>query len=174
MKKILFTIKPHSVIDVITNSSSELFVGKNQSKENIIEMIKEIYPNYLKEYHEVKNIDDLTFDELDIYFQYMCLPHHDLFNSITKVSYPILNGFTFEELYVEDEKFKEYSSRKQYRLKSVNNEEYGNFVVEDNFEEIKNKLDPERELFFLFSLDDNPDWDEQERLSEIMERLHLG
>ena len=59
-------------------------------------------------------------------------------------------------------------------LNLFNDEEYGDFVVEENFEEIKNKLDPERELFFLFSLDDNPDWEMQERLSKIMERLHLG
>ena len=121
MKKILFIIKPHSVIDVITNSSTELFVGKNQSKENIIEMIKEIYPNYLKEYREVKNIDDLTYRDLDIYFNYACLPYNDIenmFKPITKSSYPILNGFTFEELYIEDKRFEKYSRNKEYRLKS--------------------------------------------------------
>ena len=35
-------------------------------------------------------------------------------------------------------------------------------IEEENFEEIKNKLDPNRSMFFLFSLDDNPNWDMQE------------
>jgi hypothetical protein len=48
------------------------------------------------------------------------------------------------------------------------------FVTEDNFEEIKNKLDPNRTMYFLFSKDENPDWEMQEKLEMIMKRYHLG
>jgi len=41
--KTLFVINPHSIIDVITNSSSELYVFKGKNKETIEKMIEEIY-----------------------------------------------------------------------------------------------------------------------------------
>jgi len=68
--KNIFAATIQSVIDVITNSSSELFVGKFNCKEELEKMIKEIYPNYLSEYQELKNIDELTVDDLDCYVQY--------------------------------------------------------------------------------------------------------
>jgi hypothetical protein len=74
MKKI-YTFKLHSMIDVITNSSSELFVGKSKSKQKLIKLIKNAHPNFSNEYEELKNIDDLTIEELDTYFQYKCCPY---------------------------------------------------------------------------------------------------
>ena len=53
MKKILFAIKVNNVVDVITNSSSELFVLKGETKNIVEEMITNIYPNYKNEYEEV-------------------------------------------------------------------------------------------------------------------------
>lgn len=177
MKKlIMFTLKLHSVIDVITNSSSELFVGKAQSKEIMESMIKELYPNYLDEYDELLNIDELSPDTLDTYFYYACSSHCW---PATKEMYPILPGFTFEELYEpEDDGKPAWNGSIQYRLKNNDPDPdckwHRSFVTEENFEEIKNKLDPKREMYFLFSKDENPDWEYQEKLEMVMERHHLG
>jgi hypothetical protein len=48
------------------------------------------------------------------------------------------------------------------------------FVTEDNLEEIKRKLDPDKRLYFLFSIYENPNWDMQEQLENVMNRIHLG
>lgn len=166
---ILFVLKPHSIVDIITNSSSELFVGTAQSKETIKELIEAAYPDYLEEYDEIKNITELTSDELDTYFQYAC--SYGIW-PCSKMDMPILNGFTFEELYeAKDGGKPAWNGSVQYELK--NNNRY-NFVTEENFEEFKNKLDPDKEIYFLFSKSDNPDWDYQEKLEMFMERFHLG
>lgn len=175
-KLVLFTLKPHSVIDVITNSSSELFVGTSQSKEKMQELIETVYPNFRNEYEELKNIDDLTPDELDTFFSYACSPH---MWPASKFMYPVLPGFTFEELYeVDDDGKRAWNGELQYRLKNNDydpeNKWHSSFVTENNFEEIKNKLDPRREMFFLFSTDENPDYEKQEVLESFMDRYHLG
>ena len=173
MAKIIFTIKPHSVIDVITNSSTELFVGRNSSKEALEELIKEVYPNYLYEYEPLVSINDLTHEMLDMYFDYECSPHC---YPAKKSSYPVLPGFTFEELYEEDEIA--WNKEMQYKLRNnlvdLDYDWRRRFVTEENFEEIKNKLDPKREMFFLFSINENPNWDYQKKLMNIMDRIHLG
>jgi hypothetical protein len=176
MKKVIFTLRPHSVVDVITNSSSELFVGKSQSLSTMKELIEAVYPDYLTEYNELKSIDDLTADELEIYFSYTCSPHCW---PGEKSQWPVIPEFTFEELYVEEDGGKPaWNGEIQYRLKNnvinAKNKWDQSFVTEENFEEIKNKLDPNREMYFLFSLDDNPNWDMQEQLESFMDHHHLG
>lgn len=173
--KTLFVIKPHSMVDVITNSSSELFVFNGDSKESIKEIIKSVYPNYLDEYHELVNISEISIQNLDIYFSYACSPH----SWPAKISdYPILPGFTFDELYEPERdwqtnEIKEpaWNGEFQYRLKQ--NEDYS-FITKENFEEMKKKLSPNNDMFFLFSKDDNPNWDYQDKLMNIGYRYHLG
>ena len=167
-KRILFTIRPHSFIDVITNSSTELFVGSANAKDELITLIKNVYPDYLNEYDELKSIDEIDFEELDTYFSYYCSPN---MWPATKDMYLVLPGFTFEELYTAESDKPVWNGEIQYTLKR--NEGY-NFISMSNFEEMKNKLDPERKMYFLFSLDDNPNWDMQEKLMNIMTRYHLG
>ena len=165
--KNIFAATIQSVIDVITNSSSELFVGKFNCKEELEKMIKEIYPNYLSEYQELKNIDELTVDDLDCYVQYFW--YASIFPTENKSKYSILPGFTFDELYRE--KGVAWNDVMQYELKV---DEHYNFVTKNNLEEFKNKIDPERKMYFLFSLDDNLDYDYQEKLEVFMDRFHLG
>ena len=175
MKKILFTIKPHSIIDVITNSSTELFVGKNQNKDQLIELIKEVCPNYLYDYDELKSIDELEVRELDQYFDYTCSPHCW---PATKSMYPVLSGFTFDELYVAKDDKPAWNGEIQYELRDNSvkpkHKYHQAFVTDENFEELKNRIDPNRELYFLYSKDENPDWEVQDKFSEFMSRIHLG
>lgn len=149
MANILFTMNIHSVVDVITNSSSELFVGKHQSKEIMEEMIKQIYPNYLNEYEELMTIDELSNYYLDVYISY----HYESWRSVN-----LIEGFSFEDMY-----------EKEGDLVYIKND-----FVEKNRERIINSIDPERKMFFLFSINDNPNWEMQEKLESIMTRYHLG
>lgn len=166
--KTLFTIQPHSIVDVITNSSSELFVGKASSKDDIIALIEEVYPNYMDEYAPLKSLSELNVDELNSYFSYMCSPHCW---PARKSQYPVLPGFTFDELYEARETA--WNGEIQYELRD--NDNSYSYVTESNVNEIKEKLRKgSGELFFLWSLDDNPNWDKQEMLESIMTRIHLG
>ncbi len=173
--KTLFTLKTHSLIDVVTNSSSELFVGNSDSKDKIIELIETVYPNYLNEYEEVKKLEDFSIEDLDSHMNWITGSWQW---PAKKSNYKIPKGFTFDELYEPDGKEPAWNSEVQYELKNNNvksKSKWDNsFVTEDNFEEIKNKLDPNKEMYFLFSISENPDWEMQEALSTIMTRHHLG
>jgi hypothetical protein len=175
MDKIMFVIRPHSIVDVITNSSSELFVFEGKEKETIEEIIKDVYPNYLNEYEALKNITELSIQELDTFIQYYCSPG---VWPARKKDYPILPGFTFEELYEPDMDYitgeiriPAWNGELQYRLKR--HDKY-NFITEDNYIEFINKMSPNKDMYFLFSTDENPDWDKQEQLMNIGARYHLG
>lgn len=165
MKKTFFTIQIHSIVDLITNSSSELFVGTYDSKKIILNLIKEIYPCYLDEYEEIKSIDELSNDELDDYIQYNYMYNYKYFDfKFDKFVYQntpprIIPGFKPEEMFDDPE----------YNTVYVKS-----FFVKDNYDKIIKNIDPERKMFFLFSKSDNPNWNMQEKLSKIMTRFHLG
>lgn len=180
--KTLFVFRPKNVVDIITNSSSELFVLKGETKQIVEEMIANVYPDYRNEYDEVKHISELTLDELNNYFYYLCSPH--MFPA-SKHMYAVPDGFTFEELYEPKKHWDTGEVEKpawngeiQYQLrdnlKDKKNKWNTAFVTEENHQEILNKLDPQREMYFLYSLDENPDWDMQEELMGISQRFHLG
>jgi len=109
MRKV-FNFIISSAVDVITNSSSELFVFKGKEKSIVEELIKEIYQDYLNEYKPLKSLEELTEREIDYYLDY--------------------SG--------------------------------------------KSKAELNNQMYFLFSLNENPDWDHQQDLMEIADRYHLG
>lgn len=48
------------------------------------------------------------------------------------------------------------------------------FVTDENREEVINKICPQKDMYFLFSINENPNWEMQEKLMLIMTRYHLG
>ena len=173
MKKMFFVINVANQIDLITNSSSELFVLQGKTKEVVEEMISQRYPEYREEYEEIKNIADLTVNELDNYMSYMCSPH---MSPAPKSAYPVPAGFTFDELY--EKNVDDVWDRDGYKLRNniVNPESKwdSSFITEENREEMINKLSPDRDLWFLFSIEQNPMYEMQQRLEAIGTRYHLG
>lgn len=64
---VLLVVKPHSFIDVITNSSTELFVtDKDRSVEFVKELLQELLNTYNK-YNDTNYSFDSVFGEIDIY-----------------------------------------------------------------------------------------------------------
>lgn len=92
MKK-LFIFQPHHLIDIITNSSSELFVLKGQTKEAVREMIANVYPEYLNEYSDLQSSEEMDIDKLATYIRYAYTRFSWLKNP---EDYALINGFTFE------------------------------------------------------------------------------
>jgi hypothetical protein len=164
MKKVLFTIQPHSVIDVITNSSSELFVGTATSKKAIVELVEGVYPNYLDEYEEIKATHELTNDELDTYISYK---YHSWSNEKQEIEKNLIPGFKFDEMYEKTEE----GSWRDYQMKKNHG---WNFVYSGNREKIIKGIDPTNTKYFMFSIEENPNWEMQEELWSVMDRFHLG
>lgn len=156
MSKILFTLKIDNVIDIITNSSSELFVLKADSFEIVKELIESVYPGYLNEYYEPIQPKDMTPERFASYI--------DWINgwNVSKENAVVYEGFTFEDMYVKSR----YGQTNTYVMKEG--------FIENNFETIVKLVDPGNKTWLMYSIDDNPDYEMQERLEIIAERYHLG
>jgi hypothetical protein len=150
-------------------------VLSGDTREIVTEMVESVYPEFRNEYDGVKSSRDLSTEELNYFFSFatspMCWP-------ASKHQYPILPGFTFEDLYEPEDKDPAWNGEIQYQLKNNKTETEDewdrSFVTNENHQEILNKLDPEGKMYFLYSLDENPNWDMQESLMNIGIRYHLG
>ncbi len=166
MKKTLFKINANHAVDLITNSSSELFVLKGSTKGMVIDMIESAHPNYRSEYHEPRLMSELDAGELNTYID----RHFDRWsNTAQKKLNGVIPGFTFDEMY--------YNWNEKHGYKNDGREP--SYYVSDEFVEknqaaIAKALDPNDEMYFMFSLDENPEWEFQEKLMEFGTRYHLG
>lgn len=155
-KKTIFVISPDNIISIITNSSSELFILEGDTEDIIKEMISEVYPDYLSEYEEVKEGNTLDNEELESYVSWVHYPW-DCYK--TRNYSPIL-GIDPNDLYVDYDK--RFESKESY---------YSPDLSEKGCDLLREKL---KGTWLLYSKDENPNWDYQERLSGIAERYHLG
>jgi hypothetical protein len=143
-------------VDIITNSSSELFVLEGEEKNIVEALIASVYPDYLTEYHPLQGWDDLSNSELlSMYANKLEWTFDE-----SKVKNNLPEGFTFEELFSWDS-----------RGNLINNYDALN---DSNRNHMINYLSKGKKKFFLYSIDENPNWDYQEKLSEIADRYHLG
>lgn len=146
----VFTID--NTIDLITNSSSELFVLKGETKKIVEEMIEEVYPDYRNEYEEVKNIRDISIGDFHMYLSY-AVDHND--EKIRKRF-----NIPGEEFYENWQGLYDRFSKANYSIKK------------SALETIRNSMDSD--IYILFSSDENPDWEKQQDLMDIGNRYHLG
>lgn len=149
--KHLFTFQPDHVLDIITNSSSELFVLKGQTLAIVESMVRSVYANYDSEYESIKPTSDLTIDEIQTYLSYAYIHYSE--------EPKMLSGFSFDEMFEKSERW--------------TNLKWG-FVTEENKAKVVKAMDPTGDKFFMFSKDENPNWEMQEQLMEVGERYHLG
>lgn len=83
--KSLFIIKIQSQSDVITNSSSELFIFNDKnSKEEVIYLLNNVYPDWRKEYDEPVPFSEVTEDSL-----WYLIPNsrYDILDDFRKIVY---------------------------------------------------------------------------------------
>lgn len=152
-KKVIFEICVDNQIDLITNSSSELFVLNGNTKEEVKEMVKNCYNDYLLEYEEVKSLNELSNYEFKQYIDFK----YSTWNN---------RGGAAEELGLDPRVV--YNNYDEKNTERYWYPEYS----EEGLEMVKEMIP--RDTFFLFSIDENPSWDNQENLSCIAERFHLG
>ena len=156
-KKVLFSLNIDNVIDIITNSSSELFVLKSDNKSVITALLESIYPDFRNEYEE-----PIQYKDMDKKHFVSCI--HSLYGySFPKEECEVFAGFQFEDLFVKsNDSWREV----EYKWKDG--------VLADNKDKIIQAIDPNGHLWLLYSKEENPDWDMQEELMRIGTRYHLG
>ena len=155
--KTIITFNVNHAIDIITNSSSELFVLQGKTKEIVEDMILNVYPEYKTEYAEICNITELSTDNFETYLSYV---YRD-WNDDTKLSLSKRFNIAPEILYSN------YSKKDTEKY-------WWPILSDDGANQIKKIIDPNNEMYFLFSKDENPNWDMQEKLWSIGDRYHLG
>ncbi|WQJ53662.1 MAG: hypothetical protein [Wendovervirus sonii] len=190
-------MKIQSFSDIITNSSSELFVfNDGKSAEEVINLLNEIYPEWRNEYELPNKLEDCNDSQIEIYCEYndwgyyvnlekerYCKKHniapsyifmeHAYYDiDISKVEFDKNDcfakehaesyGLTPEEMYVNWDDYNPFS--KNYKNNWLTfSEKYIQIFKEQHKDEV-----------LLFSIDENPNWDYQEKLMKIAKRYHLG
>lgn len=176
MKKKLFVFNIDNTIDLITNSSSELFVLQGDTQEQISELIRSIYPDYLNEYREVVRLKDASEDDKYTYVNWV---EESWYNS-ERYDFKLSE----EERYKKDveaaiAKAKKYGMKpetfyKGWKKSLENKNWFYTTYSEKGLNKIIKTVDPDGKIYLLYSIDENPDWEHQERLMEIASRYHLG
>lgn len=173
MKKKLFILNVDNIISLITNSSSELFILREESLETVKEMISEQYPDYLTEYEEPVALRDASSEQIDRYLSY----YEDSNYSFYSNSYFRLSKEQQKQA-IEDRniaKAKKYGMEPEDFYENWGKSNFGYYSIKpEALTKVAHQLDPNGTIFLLFSIDENPNWDYQEKLEEIGTRIHMG
>lgn len=154
IKQIGFIFNIDNVIDLITNSSSELFIFQIEPKQSITELIESVYPGFRNEYEEPKWVGE----DMDIMIQYLEHSNLEPEELALQLGIPSKDLVTYNEVWDKEHKWPEFNKD----------------VLEICKDKILDIIDPKHSTYLMNSLNDNPDWEYQEKLSEIATRIHMG
>ena len=180
MKKFILRIVPQSFSDVITNSSSELFVFLNGTTGFIKNQLDEFVPGWDKEYEYPILFSDMNEDAQKRYIEWVFdLPwffeqdYYDIeaYNRAVTIHVTRTLCIPDEEVpmifdnWNKPDYFEDCYGKKHmmYHLK----------ISEFGYELLKNKY---KNDICLWSIDENPDWTRQELIMSVLgaRRYHLG
>ena len=174
MKKILFTISVDNTIDIITNSSSELFVLNGETLNSVKELVENIYPEYQREYQEIVALRDAGNSEVNTYINWIEDSRYDTWDYTRDMSKEKRKQYNIQEDTKQAQKYGLSPEEFFENWNDRNNEYYYSRISSKGYDAIRKTLDPNGKIFLLFSMDENPDWNMQEALMSIGERCHLG
>lgn len=172
-KKTLLVINVDNVVDIITNSSSELFVLNGETKEIVSEMIKDIYPEYHSEYEEVVSLKEASNSQAYTYYNWVIDKWYDRYDyRLTKEQRKEqeIQHYTNQAKKYGLEVSKFYENWSTYK----SDKDWVVIISDKGYDAIRNYHDPNGNIFLLFSENENPNYDMQEKLEEIATRYHLG
>jgi len=167
--KILFKFNIQSISDVITNSSSELFVFKNKSSyDEVIELLNRIYPDWRNEYEEP--VQAKTLDDLGSYLDWIYTPWSCYENKKTVTRENSIQTKLAVKFHLQPKDI--YENWKEWDPKADSHKLRDLRLSEKGIEMIREKMSDNE--WALYSITDNPDWDYQEKLMKVASRYHLG
>jgi phosphoglycolate phosphatase-like HAD superfamily hydrolase len=161
-----------SVVDIITNSSSELFVLDKLSKLEAEESVAKVYPMFKQEYRPVMGIDELDNDELCSYLSYAYDFGHMWSVRRSEAERALENSgldIPFDMVFEANDMTESIARHGELTYTTRYD-----FVTDANRDRIIDMIDPDRQLWFMYSIGENPNWDMQENLMQIATRYHLG
>lgn len=183
--KVLFQFNIQSFTDVITNSSSELFVFNKSSKEEIINLLNLIHPNWRNEYQEPISLNEMDAESLEYYFSciapYRWIPNESKYNTnqtFLSEKFSINPAILYSNWEIFDPSVK-YPIKDNYKTERGWRKACNTYRKKAHLELVDNWVDLIRpklnlDTICLYSISDNPDWEYQEVLSNFAERHHLG
>ena len=174
MKKILFTISVDNTIDIITNSSSELFVLNGDTLNSVQQMVSSIHPDYLTEYHEVVALKDADDMIVETYLDCIENSYHNYWEETIDMSEKERIEYDIAKHTKEAEKYGMLPEAFFENWDERNDKYFYSRISEKGYDAVRHTLDPNGRIFLLLSLYDNPNWDKQEALMNIGSRYHLG
>jgi len=167
----MFVIQIDSIVDLITNSSSELFIMKAEGKDTIIELIESVLPDFRETYRE-----PVLFKDCSSYEMYLYIFYNYTFTGSANAgyggnkTYDVIDGFTFEEMYISY--LEKNPSLHEKWFKSFENDyEIRDNFIKDNKDKIIKTIDPNNSIWLMRSIDDNPDNEIFEKLLPIGRRI---
>lgn len=178
----LFRFSIQSLSDVITNSSSELFVFKNHNMQAVLLTLDALYPNWRSEYEKpefVKDMDDDTFEHyVSWVFDSYASEYKD--NGWEELKEKEWNEIKLDPYYCQAAKFAEIIGKKPEELFTNWKEwspwakDYKNKWLEWSDKGLEEYKKYYGEDIALWSIEENPNWEYQEKLEQVARRYHLG
>ena len=182
MRKFIIRIVLQSFSDIITNSSSELFTFLYGTTEFIEKQLDEWAPGWREEYEKPILFSDMEEDRQCEYIGWVAdIPYFDLWNykgkeGVKEYNREITRYISRELCIPEEEVPKVFNNWDKPKHCNLNGKDYIYYNLELSdfgYELFKNKY---KNDICLWSFDDNPNWDRQECIMNILhgKRYHLG
>lgn len=167
--KTLFVFQVQSFTDVVTNSSSELFVYTGTERE-IEKLLNNTVPGWEDEYYSPVSLDNISKDDLETYMNHA----YDTYdwNSWDRV---ITRENSNQTRWAKELGIDPYQLYSNYNIWDPSSKDYkiSYLRLKDGWDKlVKEKLP--KNLVFVFSSEENPDWDRQETMMDYGTRYHLG
>ena len=151
-KKSLFVIAVDNMINLITNSSSELFVLNGETLNSVKELVESIYPEYRKEYEEIVALRDAGDSDVDTYVNWIEDSSYDRWSYTINMSKEKRKQYDIQEDTKQAQKYGLTSEEFFENWNDRNNEYYYSRISSIGYDAIRKTLDPNGKIFLLFSL----------------------
>ena len=162
--KIVYVFNIQSITDVITNSSSELFVYRGNT-DTVKELLDSVTPGWESEYNDPVLLQDLSPNSLETYLDYK----YRLWDWNTDT--PLTKETSNQTLLSRKFNIDPHDIYDNYDEWDPNS--YDMLCYKEGWDKIiKEKLS--QNLVFVFSKYDNPDYNRQEIMEQYGTRYHLG
>lgn len=167
--KTLFVFQIQSFTDVVTNSSSELFVFTGTAN-TVSDLLNASVPGWEDEYETPLSVQELSDNELEMYLSY-AYDSYDWNWSNRKITRETSHQDRWAKEFNIDpnqlyENYTEWDpSSENYKISQLRLKEGWSKLI-------KEKLS--KDLVFVFSIHENPNWERQENMMTFGTRYHLG
>lgn len=178
MGKILFIINVQSISDIITNSSSELFVFQKPSVKEITKLLDTYVPGWKNEYKEPILFSNMDVEDQNYYIDWVTdLPAFYCYDDdIERYNKDVIKTVHRKLCVPEDEVPSLFNNWNQPVISSNNNYTWIHYNLEWSEKGLKLLRDKYKYDICLWSLYENPNYERLKQIEMLLggKRYHLG